>query len=198
MLNITNQMPDTIYEGERVIRILTGNVMDELYTVTDLDGDELEEEVRKALRLKHGKGYRYEGFEDVTYVLETAERARDDAAAAWEGDGWYEIGWSDGGTYGEPRWYDTQDELNGDLECAYFESTETHLPYAEFLWDGEMPPFTKEVWEQGLGAYLDSMSEVEYARLGDDGRAAVEELAKAWGTDEFEATLDNVSGRIWR
>lgn len=190
MLNITDQMPDTINEGERVIRLLSR--YNEDYVVTDLDGDELEEEIRLALRRRYGKNYRYEGFEDVTYALEAAERARGDAKAAWRGEGWYRIGWSDGGTYGEHYWYYDDGELAGDLESAYLESTETHLPYVEFLWDGSMPNHTAQLWDQGLSAFLDGMTPSQYALLTDESRDAIETLAEAWRSPDFNGLLESL------
>ena len=57
----------------------------------------------------------------------------------WYGEGWYGIGWSDGGTYGEVRWYETYRELERDYDAAYGESSETHLPFVDFLGDGDEP-----------------------------------------------------------
>lgn len=196
MLNITHQMPEAINDGERVLQIRTGNNLDELYTVTVLDGDELEEELHRALRLMYGKRYRYEGFTDVTYVVEQAEAARRDVDECWKGEGWYDIRWSDGGCFGDPRFYYDEDDLLGDLVSAYDESTDTHLPYPEFIWDGERPHFTSMNWDTGLSSYLD-MTDIEYARLPEDRKDAVEELAKVWGNPDLDERIDDLVERIY-
>lgn len=60
----------TINDGERMVHILTGNRADTLYAIvgTDIDNDELESEIRFALRRKYGNGCRYCGYEDVTAI----------------------------------------------------------------------------------------------------------------------------------
>ena len=61
--------------------------------------------------------------------------AKHDANMAWEGEGWYSIGWSDGGTdwtNNGPVWFDDKADLVRELECAYeCESNPFHLPSAE-------------------------------------------------------------------
>lgn len=54
----------------------------------------------------------------------------------WNGEGWYRICWSDGGmdwTSDGPVWFETKRELYAELQSAEEFSTETHLPYAEFV-----------------------------------------------------------------
>lgn len=63
--------------------------------------------------------------------------AKHDANMAWDGEGYYRIGWSDGGmdwTSNGPSWFDDKADLVRELECAYErESNPFHLPYAEKL-----------------------------------------------------------------
>lgn len=58
---------------------------------------------------------------------------REDVDDAWEGEGWYQVSFSDGGQPYDETWYGTSDELADDLRSAYAGATETHLPYAERL-----------------------------------------------------------------
>ena len=70
--------------------------------------------------------------------LEVADRHRlpvwaRDANAAWKGDGYYAIGFSDGGmdwTNNGPVWLESVDELSAELEAACGVATDTHLPSA--------------------------------------------------------------------
>lgn len=137
MLLIYNDIPPALNEGERLLHILTGNSADDLYTVVD-DGMDVDEEIRFALRRKFGKGYRYEGYEDMSFLYGYFAQERDDAKAAamaaWEGESYYIIGWSDGGedwTSNGPVWFESVDELAGEIECAQQYETDTHLAYAE-------------------------------------------------------------------
>ena len=137
MLNIfTDNWNDTptLNEGERMLRIVTENPSDNLYVIVDdsMDEDDLEDEIRFALRRKYG--CEYGGYEDVSCICEWSESAQRDADEAWDDEGWYSIKWSDGGmdwTNDGPVWYDDKAMLATDIEVAYEDSTETHLPYAE-------------------------------------------------------------------
>lgn len=62
---------------------------------------------------------------------EIEDMVREDVEDAWEGEGWYQVSYSDGGQSYDERWYGTSDELADDLRGAYACATETHLPYAE-------------------------------------------------------------------
>ena len=62
---------------------------------------------------------------------EIEDMVREDVEDAWEGEGWYQVSYSDGGQSYDERWYGTSDELADDLRGAYEDATETHLPYAE-------------------------------------------------------------------
>ena len=57
---------------------------------------------------------------------------------AFEGEGYYEIAFSDGGmkwTNDGPLYLATAEELADELRAAYGGATETHLPYAELCPD---------------------------------------------------------------
>ena len=62
---------------------------------------------------------------------EIEDMVREDVDDAWEGEGWYQVRFSDGGQSYDETWYGTSDELADDLRSAYAGATETHLPYAE-------------------------------------------------------------------
>lgn len=60
----------------------------------------------------------------------------------WKGEGWYRVGWSDGGmdwTNNGPNWYDSERELEDEMFFANQNATDTHIPYAEYLGDGDEP-----------------------------------------------------------
>ena len=80
MLTIyTNNEYPNLYDGERLLHVLTGNPCDELHVIVDgtMPEDEVEEEIRLALRRKYGRGYGYEGYEELTepYVRFTTTNA---------------------------------------------------------------------------------------------------------------------------
>lgn len=62
---------------------------------------------------------------------EIESMVKEDVEDAWEGEGWYQVSFSDGGQSYEERWYGSGEELAEDLRSAYEDATETHLPYAE-------------------------------------------------------------------
>lgn len=122
-------------DGERLVRILTNNPMNELYTIVDdsMDDDEIHEEIQFALRRKSGKAVQYGGFEDASYICEEAKEIESIADEGWDGEGYYSIGWSDGGmdwTNNGPVWFDLKDDLESEISVAYDYKTETHIPYA--------------------------------------------------------------------
>lgn len=139
MLNIFTDNwdnPPVLNDGERMLRIITDNPCNELYVIVDdsLDDDELEDEIRFALRHKFGASVEYGGFEDASCICEDWIEAQNDAEDAWDGEGYYNIAWSDGGmnyTNNGPIWFDSTNDLAIELNCAYADKTDTHLPYAE-------------------------------------------------------------------
>jgi hypothetical protein len=69
MLNIftDNWMePPILQEGDRMLHIDTGNPMDNLFVIVDDRVEDVDQEIRLALRRKHGRNYTYRGYEDVT------------------------------------------------------------------------------------------------------------------------------------
>lgn len=126
----------TLNDGERLVHIVTGNPCDVLYTIIDGNAseDEIDEDIIFALRHKFGRRVRYRYTEDMMYLYERLESARKDAKEAWDGEGYYRIGWSDGGmdwTSNGPVWFDDESDLASELLSAYDSSMDTHLPYAE-------------------------------------------------------------------
>jgi hypothetical protein len=70
-------------------------------------------------------------MQDNNWGLEQADKE-------WEDEGWYVIGWSDGGmdwTNNGPVWFDSKEDLAAELDAAYNEATDTHLPGAEKVAD---------------------------------------------------------------
>lgn len=59
----------------------------------------------------------------------------------WQGEGLYSIGYSDGGmdwTSDGPVWLETAEDLANELTAAWLcGATDTHLPSAEYLGEGE-------------------------------------------------------------
>ena len=54
----------------------------------------------------------------------------------WNGEGYYNICWSDGGmdwTSDGPVWFETKRSLYDELRTAEEYATSTHLPYAEYI-----------------------------------------------------------------
>ena len=128
--------PPILSEGERMLRILTDNPCDELYVIVDdsMDDDEVHDEIQFALRRKLGKAAQYGGFEDSSWICEDWADAQKDANDAWDGAGYYRIGWSDGGmdwTNNGPVYCCDVSDLAGEINSAYCDKTDTHLPYAE-------------------------------------------------------------------
>lgn len=60
----------------------------------------------------------------------------------WQGEGWYRIGFSDGGqdwTNDGPLWIETERALVEEMDAARGNSTDTHIPFAEYLGCGDEP-----------------------------------------------------------
>lgn len=179
----------TINNNERMLRIVTDNPSDELYTIVDglMDEDEIEDEIRWSLRKKYGKRDMYQSYEDVSdlyrptlfeeYELEAYlgdfvedydvegicqevtiirdgkrywkqmqdsdfEQIIRKHEMIWEGEGWYRIGWSDGGmdwTSNGPVWFESEDQLTDEYMAAWNDATDTHLPFVEYKGNGDEP-----------------------------------------------------------
>lgn len=126
--------PPILNEGKRMLRILTDNDYDYLLVIVDDSVEDLDDELRWVLRRLCGQQAVYNGYEDMSYVCEYFfKQSRDDAASAWDGEGYYAIHWSDGGmwTNAGPVWFDDEAALAGEIYAAYSNSSETHLPYAQ-------------------------------------------------------------------
>lgn len=60
----------------------------------------------------------------------------------WRGEGWYRIGFSDGGqdwTNDGPVWFDIKSELFEEIAAARDTETETHLAWCEYMGSGDEP-----------------------------------------------------------
>ena len=79
---------------------------------------------------------------DFWDVAQKYDMTGDQAADAWEGEGWYHIGYSDGGmraTSEGPIWCEDVNDLAGLISMANTDRTETHLPVVEFAGNGDDP-----------------------------------------------------------
>ena len=60
----------------------------------------------------------------------------------WKGEGWYRIGYSDGGqdwTNDGPLWFEFRADLDAEMEAARSHEAETHLAWCEYLGNGDAP-----------------------------------------------------------
>lgn len=64
---------------------------------------------------------------------------KQEAIKAWQGEGWYQICWSDGGQKWDAVWFENDEDLEENLASAYEGATETHLPYIEYMGEGDEP-----------------------------------------------------------
>ena len=79
---------------------------------------------------------------DFWEVAQKYDMTGEHAAEAWEGEGWYHIGYSDGGmraTSEGPIWCEDVNDLAGLISMANTDRTETHLPVVEFAGNGDDP-----------------------------------------------------------
>lgn len=73
-------------------------------------------------------------------ILEGNElEIKQEVYGAWQGESWYQVWWSDGGQAYDAYWYENGVDLEDDLVGAYGDATEAHLPYIEYLGDGDEP-----------------------------------------------------------
>lgn len=73
---------------------------------------------------------------DFWEVAARHDLAGNAAAEAWQGDGFYSIGYTDGGmpcTSDGPVWIETRDELAQLIGCAYQHATGTHVPVVDYI-----------------------------------------------------------------
>lgn len=165
--------PPVLNDGERMLRILTDNPVNELYVIVDdsMDDDEVHDEIRSALRHKYGKHMEYGGYEDASHICEEAEEVNEIVEECWQGDGYYRIAWSDGGTdwtSNGPIWFGFKDDLAAEIEAAYGSKTDTHLPYAELAWTGLFQEYDLDALLGGFKddfdteGIIDDLTEVDY------------------------------------
>ena len=79
---------------------------------------------------------------DFWEVAQKYDMTGEQAADAWEGEGWYHIGYSDGGmraTSEGPIWCEDVNDLAGLISIANTDLTETHIPVVEFAGNGDDP-----------------------------------------------------------
>lgn len=91
--------------------------------------------------------------ESAAYYLDGS--AKESVDGAWKGEGWYQIAYSDSGQKYDARWYEQEDQLVADFIGAYSSASEFHLPYCDYLGDGDEPDYGLD-----LNAEMADMREV--------------------------------------
>ena len=79
---------------------------------------------------------------DFWDVAQKYDMTVDQAAAAWEGEGWYNVNYTDGGmsaTSDGAIWCDSVNDLAGLISSANVSATEYHIPVVEFAGNGDDP-----------------------------------------------------------
>ena len=79
---------------------------------------------------------------DFWEVAQKYDMTGDQAAEAWEGEGWYNVNYTDGGmpaTSDGAIWCDSVNDLAGLISMANTDLTETHIPVVEFAGNGDDP-----------------------------------------------------------
>lgn len=73
---------------------------------------------------------------DFWEAAQRADVVGDAAERAWRGNGFYSVGYTDGGmpcTSDGPVWMETLDDLRRLLGCAYQHATGTHVPTVNYV-----------------------------------------------------------------
>ena len=79
---------------------------------------------------------------DFWEVAQKYDMTGEQAAEAWEGEGWYNVNYTDGGmpaTSDGAIWCDSVNDLAGLISSANVSATEYHLPVVEFAGNGDDP-----------------------------------------------------------
>lgn len=79
---------------------------------------------------------------DFWEVAQKYDMTGDQAAEAWEGEGWYNVNYTDGGmpaTSDGAIWCEDVNDLAGLISMANTDLTETHIPVVEFAGNGDDP-----------------------------------------------------------
>ena len=90
----------------------------------------------------HGGFVENEDAPDFWDVAQKYDMTGDQAAEAWEGEGWYNVNYTDGGmpaTSDGAIWCDSVNDLAGLISSANVSATEYHLPVVEFAGNGDDP-----------------------------------------------------------
>ena len=109
--------------------------------VNDFDIDEMFEELYKYDEAQGGF-VENEDAPDFWDVAQKYDTTSEKALEGWDGEGWYHIGYSDGGmraTSEGPIWCEDVNDLAGLISMANTDRTETHIPVVEFAGNGEDP-----------------------------------------------------------
>lgn len=166
----------------------------------DFDIDAIEDE---ATEIDYGTGNRVwrDGI-DLNAICAAHEKA-------WKGEGWYRIGWSDGGqdwTNDGPIWLEFESQLDDELEAAGHYATETHLPFSEYMGCGDGPQeeeedmaITAELYRRETGSTMSEVAYNDHCTL-DEIAADLRESWDDWdyaivsGYDEEPVTIERVEG----
>lgn len=105
--------------------------------------DESVHDVIDELADAYSAGQPTQEFESYLGIeLTEAQEEEHETNGCWKGEGWYNIGWSDGGmdwTNEGPVWFEAKTSLEEEIEAASAVATETHIPYAEYMGDEDEP-----------------------------------------------------------
>jgi len=113
-------------------------------------------------------------------------QAEIDARDVWENEGYYRIGWSDGGTdwtSDGPVWFETVEDLADELACAQENETGTHL-----AWVGKVRQFQQYELDALLG---DSADDFDVDAIIADATRACHDGNRYWVAegDELNAII---------
>lgn len=79
---------------------------------------------------------------DFWEIAQKYDMTGDQAAEEWEGEGWYNVNYTDGGmpaTSDGAIWCDSVNDLAGLISSANVSATEYHIPVVEFAGNGDDP-----------------------------------------------------------
>ena len=119
-----NEIRDAL--GDKVNDFYIYSMFDELYKYDD-DQDGFVEN---------------EDAPDFWEVAQKYDMTGEQAYEAWEGEGWYNVNYTDGGmpaTSEGPIWCEDVNDLAGLISMANTDRTETHIPVVEFAGNGDDP-----------------------------------------------------------
>lgn len=145
---------ETNHLDETVFGIYQELESGELFRIGDADY-ELDEETGEVIEIGGYADQRYVHGRDIKELADSIKAKmgadwiaflegnemdiKQETIKAWQGEGWYQICWSDGGQKWDAVWFENDEDLEENLASAYESATETHLPYIEYMGEGDEP-----------------------------------------------------------